>query len=48
MGDLKSRKGNIVAASRVLGVTERVMGLGMRKHGVDAWRFSPTKAYELY
>ena len=44
MDALKSSKGNIAAAARALGVTERVMGLRMRKRGVDARRFKPTKA----
>ena len=43
MDALKSSKGNIAAAARALGVTERIMGLRMRKRGVDARRFKPTK-----
>ena len=36
---LKSTRGNITAAARILGVTERLMGLRVKKHGIDATRF---------
>jgi Nif-specific regulatory protein len=32
---LKSTKGNMAKAARFLGVTERVMGLRVAKHGLD-------------
>ena len=36
---LKSSQGNLAQASRELGVTERIMGLRVRKFGIDAKRF---------
>ena len=36
---LKSSRGNCAAAARELGLTERVMGLRVRKHGINARRF---------
>ena len=34
---LKERGGNMAAAARTLGITERVMGLRVAKYGID-WR----------
>jgi Nif-specific regulatory protein len=36
---LKSTRGNLAAAARQLGVTERIMGLRVDKYGIDAQRF---------
>jgi Nif-specific regulatory protein len=36
---LKSSRGNIAKAARSLGVSERVMGLRVRKHGIQARDF---------
>ena len=36
---LKSARGNMARAARDLGITERVMGLRVRKHGIDPRRF---------
>ena len=36
---LKSTRGNVTAAARILDVTERVMGLRVKKHGIDPSRF---------
>jgi transcriptional regulator with GAF, ATPase, and Fis domain len=36
---LKNARGNRAQAARVLGLTERVMGLRVEKHGIDATRF---------
>jgi Nif-specific regulatory protein len=36
---LKSARGNIAKAARSLGVSERVMGLRVRKHGIQARQF---------
>ena len=36
---LKSARGNMAKAARNLGITERVMGLRIKKHGIDAKRF---------
>ena len=36
---LKSARGNIAKAARSLGVSERVMGLRVRKHGIQARYF---------
>lgn len=33
---LKSAKGNMAKAARLLGITERIMGLRVHKHGIDA------------
>ena len=42
---LKSSRGNMAAAARDLGITERIMGLRVAKHGFDPRRFRsrPTK-----
>ncbi len=40
---LKSSKGNMAKAARVLGVTERLMGLRVTKHGINAGEFKMTK-----
>jgi Nif-specific regulatory protein len=36
---LKSYRGNMAKAARALGVSERVMGLRIRKYGIDIWRY---------
>jgi len=36
---LKSSRGNMAKAARALGISERIMGLRVGKHGVDARRF---------
>jgi Nif-specific regulatory protein len=36
---LKSTRGNMAKAARSLGLTERLMGLRLRKHGIEAKRF---------
>jgi Nif-specific regulatory protein len=36
---LKSHRGNMARAARALGVSERIMGLRVRKFGIDIWRF---------
>ena len=36
---LKIARGNRAKAARALGITERLMGLRVRKHGIDARRF---------
>ncbi len=36
---LKNARGNMAKASRSLGMTERLMGLRVKKHGIDARRF---------
>jgi len=36
---LKSSRGNMARAARNLGITERVMGLRVKKHGIDPQRF---------
>ena len=36
---LKSSRGNMAKAARALGITERIMGLRVKKHGVDPRRF---------
>ncbi len=40
MDALKSTKGNMARAARMLGVTERIMGLRVKKHEVDPKSFS--------
>ena len=36
---LKSCRGNMAKAARILGMTERLMGLRVKKHGIDSRRF---------
>ncbi|MCX5860368.1 MAG: AAA family ATPase, partial [Proteobacteria bacterium] len=36
---LKSSRGNLAGAAKALGLSERVMGLRIRKHGIDPKRF---------
>jgi len=36
---LKNARGNRAQAARVLGLTDRIMGLRVQKHGIDAGRF---------
>jgi Nif-specific regulatory protein len=38
---LKDAAGNMAQAARALGVSERIMGLRVRKHGVDPGRYRP-------
>ncbi len=40
---IKSSRGNMAKAARVLGVTERLMGLRIAKHGINAGEFKMTK-----
>ena len=36
---LKSARGNRAQAARTLGISERLMGLRVRKHNIDSRRF---------
>jgi Nif-specific regulatory protein len=36
---LKSARGNMAKAAKMLGITERIIGLRVRKHGIDSKRF---------
>jgi Nif-specific regulatory protein len=36
---LKSTRGNMAKAATVLGMTERLMGLRVKKHGIEAKRY---------
>ena len=36
---LKSSRGNMAKAARLIGITERRMGLRMQRHGIDPRRF---------
>jgi Nif-specific regulatory protein len=36
---LKSCRGNMAKAARALGISERIIGLRVRKYGIDIWRF---------
>jgi Nif-specific regulatory protein len=36
---LKSCRGNMSMAAKALGISERIMGLRVRKYGIDIWRF---------
>lgn len=38
---LKSARGNSTRAARALGITERIMGLRIKKYGIDTKRFRP-------
>ena len=38
---LKSARGNMARAARQLDITERIMGLRVRRHGIDPGRFKP-------
>ena len=40
---LKSTRGNMAEAARRLGITERIMGLRVRRYGLDARRFRPPR-----
>jgi Nif-specific regulatory protein len=40
---LKSSRGNMAKAARALGLTERMMGLRVRKHGISPGRFRTSK-----
>ena len=39
LDSLKSTKGNMARAARLLGITERIMGLRIKKHGLDTKHF---------
>jgi Nif-specific regulatory protein len=41
---LKASRGNMSRAAVALGLTERIMGLRVHKHGIDAMRFRPGRA----
>jgi Nif-specific regulatory protein len=41
MDALKSTKGNMAKAAKLLGITERIMGLRIGKHGVNPRSFRP-------
>lgn len=41
MDALKSTKGNMAKAARMLEITERIMGLRVKKHGIDPRSFRP-------
>ena len=43
MDALKSSRGNCARAARALGITERLMGLRVGKHGIQPDRFRPTR-----
>jgi Nif-specific regulatory protein len=38
---LKSSRGNMLKAANALGISERIMGLRVRKYEIDIWRFRP-------
>ena len=40
---LKSSRGNMAKAARALGISERIMGLRVQKHGIDAMRFRASR-----
>lgn len=40
---LKASRGNQAKAAKMLGITERVMGLRLKKHGIDPRRFRPNR-----
>jgi len=40
---LKSSRGNMAKAARALGISERLMGLRVRTHGIDPKRFKTTR-----
>jgi len=41
---LKTSRGNKAKAARSLGITERIMGLRVKKYGIDPKRFRPFRA----
>ena len=41
---LKSHRGIMAKAARQLGLTERIMGLRVKKHGIDPERFKTDAA----
>jgi len=43
LDSLKSSRGNMARAARLLGLTERVMGLRVKKLGIDHRRFRPVR-----
>jgi Nif-specific regulatory protein len=40
---LKSSRGNMAKAARALGISERLIGLRVNKHGIDPKRFRTTR-----
>ncbi|HOE97640.1 MAG TPA: helix-turn-helix domain-containing protein, partial [Candidatus Sumerlaeota bacterium] len=42
---LKSARGSMAKAARALGLTERVMGLRVKKHGIDPRRFRMPRSF---
>jgi Nif-specific regulatory protein len=44
---LKSTRGNMAAAARMLGITERIIGLRVGKYGIDNRRFRPEQDEEV-
>jgi len=40
---LKSARGSMAKAARALGISERLMGLRVKKHNIDAKRFKTHK-----
>jgi Nif-specific regulatory protein len=40
---LKSSRGNMAKAARALGISERLIGLRVNKHGIDPRRFRTTR-----
>ena len=36
---LKSSRGNMTKAASAIGITERIMGLRVRKHGLDSRKY---------
>jgi Nif-specific regulatory protein len=43
LDSLKSTKGNMAKSARLLGITERIMGLRVKKHGIDPQIFRTKK-----
>jgi len=42
---LNTTRGNVYKASKMLGITERILGLRLKKYNIDAKRFKPTRKY---
>jgi len=40
---LKNARGNKAKAARTLGISERIMGLRVRKHGINSRRYRPAR-----
>jgi Nif-specific regulatory protein len=45
---LKSAKGNMAKAARLLGITERIIGLRIKKHSIDPGNFRQEKPLQHY